>query len=170
MTSRTSQPMLWICVALCGGILTDRFIGRGDRTVLWLLSSTMWMLWWISFRNRYRASSCWLLLTIACTGAAAHHSAWRCFPENHIALRPLATKQPETAALRCQVTSVLQSSPLPPEQPLATLPRSVETTFLAAVDSALHKIEQQIRTHKEKLTGHRATGHKHIESPADHQE
>ena len=30
----------------------------------------------------------------------------------------------------------------------------------AAVDSAIHKLEQQVRKHKEKLTSHRPSGHK----------
>ncbi|MCO6454166.1 MAG: ribosome-associated translation inhibitor RaiA [Pirellulaceae bacterium] len=38
---------------------------------------------------------------------------------------------------------------------------------MAALDGVLHKIEQQLRKHKEKRSGHRATGHKHLEVPAD---
>lgn len=36
------------------------------------------------------------------------------------------------------------------------------TTVLGALDLAIPKLEQQLRRTKEKLTGHRATGHKHI--------
>ena len=36
--------------------------------------------------------------------------------------------------------------------------------LMVALDSALRKVEQQLRKHKEKLTGHRATGHKHLET------
>jgi putative sigma-54 modulation protein len=36
-------------------------------------------------------------------------------------------------------------------------------SLLTAVDGALHKVEMQIRKHKEKLTDRRATGHKHID-------
>jgi putative sigma-54 modulation protein len=32
---------------------------------------------------------------------------------------------------------------------------------LAALDSALHKVETQLRKHREKQTGHRLPGHKH---------
>ncbi len=39
------------------------------------------------------------------------------------------------------------------------------TTVIAALDLAIPKIEQQLRRLKEKKTGHRATGHKHIDSP-----
>jgi putative sigma-54 modulation protein len=39
------------------------------------------------------------------------------------------------------------------------------TTVLSALDSSIQKIEQQIRKHKEKLTGHKGSGIKHI-SPA----
>lgn len=39
--------------------------------------------------------------------------------------------------------------------------------IIAALDGVLHKVEQQLRKHKEKRTGHRATGHKHLEVPAD---
>lgn len=37
-------------------------------------------------------------------------------------------------------------------------------TVLSALDSAIHKVEMQIRKFKEKFTEHRATGHKHIET------
>lgn len=37
----------------------------------------------------------------------------------------------------------------------------------SALDMALHKIEQQIRRHKEKRTGRRTTALKHLEVPAD---
>ncbi len=36
--------------------------------------------------------------------------------------------------------------------------------LMAALDGAVHKIEQQLRKHKEKLTGHKATGLKHFEA------
>lgn len=41
------------------------------------------------------------------------------------------------------------------------------SNVLAALDRVLPKVEQQLRKHKEKLTGHRATGHKHLEVPAE---
>lgn len=42
-------------------------------------------------------------------------------------------------------------------------------SLLTAIDGALHKVEMQIRKHKEKLTDRRATSHKHIDvtGPAD---
>lgn len=39
-------------------------------------------------------------------------------------------------------------------------------TVIAALDSAIPKVEQQLRRTKEKKTGHRATGHKHIDPVA----
>lgn len=39
------------------------------------------------------------------------------------------------------------------------------SSVLAALDSVIHKVEKQLRRHKEKLTGHRATSHKHIDIP-----
>ena len=44
--------------------------------------------------------------------------------------------------------------------------RGEATTVLSAFDVTLHKIEQQLRRLKEKKTGHRATGHKHMDTPA----
>ncbi len=35
------------------------------------------------------------------------------------------------------------------------------TTVLGALDLVIPKVEQQLRRTKEKITGHRATGHKH---------
>ena len=36
--------------------------------------------------------------------------------------------------------------------------------LLAALDSVIHKVERQLRKHKEKLKGHKVTGLKHHES------
>ena len=44
------------------------------------------------------------------------------------------------------------------------------TTVIAALDTAIPKIEQQLRRLKEKKTGHRATSHKHIETPVTENE
>jgi len=41
------------------------------------------------------------------------------------------------------------------------------TTVLSALDVAIPKVEQQLRRLKEKKTGHRATGHKHIDTHID---
>jgi putative sigma-54 modulation protein len=38
------------------------------------------------------------------------------------------------------------------------------TELIAALDSALHKIEQQLRKHKEKLRDNRVTGIKHLDA------
>jgi putative sigma-54 modulation protein len=43
------------------------------------------------------------------------------------------------------------------------------TTVISALDLALPKVEQQLRKTKEKLTGHRSAGHKHMESGSDAQ-
>ena len=37
-------------------------------------------------------------------------------------------------------------------------------SVMSAVDGTIHKLEQQLRKHKEKLKGHKVTGHKHHES------
>ena len=36
-------------------------------------------------------------------------------------------------------------------------------TLLNAVDSVVHKMEMQLRKHKEKITEHRGPGHKHLD-------
>ena len=43
----------------------------------------------------------------------------------------------------------------------------VDDNLLVALDSAVNKVERQLRKHKEKITGHRIPGHRHIETPAD---
>lgn len=40
----------------------------------------------------------------------------------------------------------------------------------AAVDSVLHKVEMQLRKHKEKITDRRAIGHKHLDVAAPGEE
>jgi len=40
-------------------------------------------------------------------------------------------------------------------------------SVLAALDGAVDKLEQQLRKHKERLKDHKATGHKHLEPPAE---
>ena len=60
------------------------------------------------------------------------------------------------------------------DQPVVEIQVSVEqaddclataeaNTVISALDSAIPKVEQQLRLLKEKKTGHRATGHKHID-------
>jgi putative sigma-54 modulation protein len=44
------------------------------------------------------------------------------------------------------------------------------TTVIAALDEVIPKIEQQLRRLKEKKTGRRATGHKHIDTVAADEE
>ena len=46
---------------------------------------------------------------------------------------------------------------------------AVETasSLMAALDGALHKLEKQVRKHKERMTEHRATGHKRLETPTE---
>ena len=46
---------------------------------------------------------------------------------------------------------------------------SSSTTVISALDATIQKIEQQLRKHKEKLTGHKAAGVKHI-PPVDSEE
>lgn len=41
------------------------------------------------------------------------------------------------------------------------------TTVLSALDSTIQKVEQQIRKHKEKLTGHKGSSIKHISPTED---
>ena len=43
--------------------------------------------------------------------------------------------------------------------------RAESSTVISALDVAIPKVEQQLRRLKEKKTGHRATGHKHMEAP-----
>ena len=40
------------------------------------------------------------------------------------------------------------------------------TSLMAAVDGVIHKLEQQLRKHNEKVKGHRTPGHRHVEPPA----
>ncbi len=45
------------------------------------------------------------------------------------------------------------------------------SNIISACDAALQKIERQLKKHKEKITQHRATGHKHLsETNADEEE
>jgi putative sigma-54 modulation protein len=44
---------------------------------------------------------------------------------------------------------------------------SQSDSVLAALDGAVDKLEQQLRKHKERLKDHKASGHKHLEPPAD---
>jgi putative sigma-54 modulation protein len=40
-------------------------------------------------------------------------------------------------------------------------------TVVTAFDSAMHKMEQQLRKQKEKMTGHKVPGHKHNHGHSD---
>lgn len=41
--------------------------------------------------------------------------------------------------------------------------------LVSTLDRVIHKIEEQLRRHKKKITGHRATSHKHLEVPDEPQ-
>ena len=43
--------------------------------------------------------------------------------------------------------------------------KAESSTVIAALDTVIPKVEQQLRRLKEKATGHRATGHKHFDNP-----
>ena len=43
--------------------------------------------------------------------------------------------------------------------------RAQADTVMAGLDGVIDKMEQQLRKHKEKLKGHKATSPKHIEAP-----
>lgn len=43
----------------------------------------------------------------------------------------------------------------------------VSSNVMAAVDGTIHKLEQQLRRHKEKVKGHKVTGLKHQDLPED---
>jgi putative sigma-54 modulation protein len=43
-------------------------------------------------------------------------------------------------------------------------------SLLSSIDSVVHKIEMQLRKHKEKITDHRGTSHKHMEVPDTNEE
>jgi putative sigma-54 modulation protein len=43
--------------------------------------------------------------------------------------------------------------------------RAQAETVLAGIDGVIDKMEQQLRKHKEKLKGHKATSPKHLEAP-----
>ena len=51
------------------------------------------------------------------------------------------------------------------EQTADFVATSSASSVSSALDKVLSKVEQQIRKHKEKVTGHRATSVKHLENP-----
>lgn len=63
-------------------------------------------------------------------------------------------KDPENPEVEIQVSAELHD-------PFVATERS--SSLMAAVDGAVHKIEQQLRKHKEKLKGHRTPGHRREE-------
>ena len=67
-----------------------------------------------------------------------------------------------------------------PENPIVEVQISVERAdnvvateqtenLWASLDGVIHKLEQQLRKHKEKLKGHRTPGHRHPEVPEEHE-
>ncbi len=48
--------------------------------------------------------------------------------------------------------------------------RAQADTVMAGVDGVIDKMEQQLRKHKEKLKGHKATSPKHLEPPVPAEE
>lgn len=130
--------MVFVCLMSCLGIVSSHVLGG---RFCWLLAATSLIVWWFSFRHRQRASGWILLLAVALTTAAWHHAQWRLYPSSHIGFQVLGGDD-VAVVIRGRLTSVPESSPLPPEESntrsLATIPQGVQSQFRLRVSQIRH--------------------------------
>jgi len=81
---RRYQPLVIVALAVCAGIVADRYqplpIGGW-----WLAAGGGLVLWWLTWRRQWRGwSTALLLLAAAAAGGAWHHGQWRLFSADDV--------------------------------------------------------------------------------------
>ncbi len=115
------QPLVIVLVAVCAGIVGDRFWPR-PVLVWWAGAGGAWCVWLGLWRwRRERAAAAALLLAVAATAAGWHHCRWYLFAENDLGYFTQAETQPV-----CVEAIALKSPrvvPAPDFDPLRAIPR-----------------------------------------------
>ncbi len=120
-TRRRNQPLVVVLIAVCSGILLDRYLPMPSAnlglTVWWAAATAALASWLLAWRLGWdRLAACPLLLSLALIGATWHHAAWYLFPSDELAR--FATEQPSPVALQAVALRSPRRLPAPPPNPL----------------------------------------------------
>ncbi len=110
------QPLVTVFIAVCAGIVVDRFWGWSIAW-WWATAVAAGLAWWILWRHeRSRLAVLPLLISVGATSAAWHHCRWSLFDAHEVALMAAADGGP--AAVDARVVSGPRHIPAPPYNPL----------------------------------------------------
>jgi len=128
------RPLTAILPAVILGILVDRLQAPIVGTEFWLCGSAIaWLGWWTSRRARWKVAWVWLFVACSCAAAARHHEHWFRYPVQDVAVLDIDPGDSLPVAVRCQILTIPEPSPLPSRDPLSTIPQGVESKFSARV-------------------------------------
>ncbi|MBN1908617.1 MAG: ComEC/Rec2 family competence protein [Pirellulales bacterium] len=135
------QPLVVVLVAVCLGIVADRYFSL-PLVTLWLVSVTagvFWLaLWW---KQHDRTAGLVLLAAVAATAAGWHHCRWNLFAEDD--LGHYAVEQSQPACVEAIARSGTRRLPAPPPDPMRIMPRGdrtrLEVTLVGIRDGATWK-------------------------------
>jgi len=125
------QPLVLVAVAVCAGIVADRYWAR-PVGVWWALGVVALGAWWLVWRRAWdRAASVAVLLSAAACGGAWHHCRWNLFEQDDVGF--YARQRDRPICLEAVATSGTRQMPAPPFDPMRIIPRGESTRVEVAV-------------------------------------
>ena len=160
-------PFVAVAIAACVGVCGDRLFPVHLPEAVACVSVLGWLCWLLLFwLGRDGLASWCLLLSVAVGMSAWHDVSWRRYPASHIGLQILAPGGASgRVAIRGRVISVPESTPLPEDQPLSTIPAGVETRFDLRVLAVRHQTKWIASSGKVRV---RVKGHAAVSRVGDH--
>ena len=124
-------PLLLLLAALASGIVAERWLISSLPVHFWLVLSVVALVGWTCCRRYMRVAAVLLLFAWAAVGAARHHDHWHCYPEQDVAHLEIVDTLP--VAIRIQLQTSPEATPLAEPDPMSTLPVGVQSRFHAHV-------------------------------------
>ena len=142
------KPLISVLPAVILGILIDRSASLVVGSEFWLTAAAIaWLGWWTARRARWKTAWVWLLIACCFASAARHHEHWFRYQDQDVAILDIDPGDSVPVAVRCELLTIPEPSPLPPQNPLTTLPQGVESKF------AVRLVEIRNGTNWERATG-----------------
>ncbi|MCC7084672.1 MAG: ComEC/Rec2 family competence protein [Pirellulales bacterium] len=132
------QPLVIAAVAVGAGLIADRcsvhWLPRTFES-WWLMAVTAWIGWLLMWRSgRVTAAAIVLAISLVACGGAWHHLRWNLFAEDELGRS--ASNDPQPVCVEVVATTTSQAIPMPPLDPLRSIPARPESRFIAAVVAA----------------------------------
>ena len=124
-------PLLHLLAALVCGIVVERWLISALPVPVWLGMGVLALAGWRWFRGDLRAGWILMLLVWAAVGAARHHDHWHRYLEQDVGNLEIDDKLP--VAIRIQLQTSPEATPLAEPDPLSTMPVGVQSRFHARV-------------------------------------